>query len=111
MLTAVLQHQEYKLIEARNGEEAITMSEQEHPDLILMDLQMPIVDGLHAAQQIRQQVQTRQTPIIFVTAFGGEGMELFMQIDTLGSAPIEYLTKPLDLQQVKSMVARLLTRD
>ncbi len=110
LLAQLLQHQGYKLIEARNGQEAITMTEQELPDLILMDLQMPVLDGLNAAQQIRQEVQSREIPIIFFTAYGSEGMELFMQIDTLGGAPIEYLTKPLDLEQVQSMVESLLTQ-
>ena len=111
MLTMWLQQEGYRLIEARNGQEAIAMTEQELPDLIMMDLQMPILGGLNAAQEIRQRVQSHDIPIIFFSAYGSIGMELFMQIDSLESAPIEYLTKPLDLQQVTTMVASLLNRD
>jgi len=111
MLTMSLQQEGYSVIEARNGQEAIAMTEQELPDLIMMDLQMPILNGLNAAQEIRDRVQSRDIPIIFFSAYGSIGMELFMQIDSLGSAPIEYLTKPLDPQQVTTMVASLLNRD
>jgi len=111
MLTMSLQQEGYKLVEARNGQEAIAMTEQEIPDLIIMDLQMPILDGLNAAQEIRQRIQSRDIPVIFISGYGRIGMELFMQIDSLGSAPIEYLTKPVDLQHVTTMVTSLLNKD
>ena len=99
----------YVSIEAENGQEAIEITNRDQPDLILMDLQMPILDGLNAAKQIRHHEQSRNIPIIFFTAYGIDGMEVFLQIDSLGGAPIEYLTKPVDPDELMSAVKRLLS--
>ncbi len=61
----------YRVIEAADGIEAIDRVKQYHPDLILMDISLPVVDGLTATRAIREfDEQSRRVPIIAVTAFG-----------------------------------------
>ena len=60
----------YLVIEAADGIEAVDQAEQQHPDLILMDVSLPLVDGLTATRVIRKTVANAEIPIIAVTAFG-----------------------------------------
>ena len=101
----------YEVMEATNGQEAVAASQSVVPDLILMDLQMPVMDGLEAAQHIRQRAESRDVPIIFFSAFGGEGIDLFVKINTLGKAPIEYLAKPFKVEHLTTLVESLLVSD
>src|SRR4051812_12571936 len=62
----------YQCVTATNGLEAVAMAEQENPDLILMDVVMPLMNGFEACRKIRQTEKTRKTPIILVTTRGEE---------------------------------------
>ena len=62
----------YRVIEAETGEEAIDIAQREHPDLILMDMMMPGMNGLDATHQIRQYQSLRTTPIVAVSAYGAD---------------------------------------
>src|SRR5882724_10770160 len=59
----------YSVLEASNGQEAVDIAQREHPDLILMDLDLPILDGIAATQRIRQQDHMGNVPIVAVTAY------------------------------------------
>ena len=56
----------YSVLEASNGQEAVDIAERERPDLILMDLDLPILDGIAATQRIRQQAELENVPIVAV---------------------------------------------
>ena len=60
----------YQVIEATNGIEAVDRTKQVHPDLILMDISLPVVDGLTATRAIREFETAGKVPIIAITAFG-----------------------------------------
>src|SRR5437660_12054509 len=62
----------YRVIEAENGREAIELAESERPDLIIMDLMMPGMDGLDATRRIREHASLRETPIVVGSAYGAE---------------------------------------
>ncbi len=64
----VLAHLGYRVVEAADGAEAIAVAHAEHPDLILMDLQMPHVTGFKATQHLKQAPDTASIPVIAVTA-------------------------------------------
>src|SRR5438105_1422640 len=68
MLKAMLQVQGYKVIEAGDGEEAVRLSVLELPDLILMDLNLPILDGYEATRRILHQPETKHIPVLAVSA-------------------------------------------
>ncbi len=97
-----------RVIEACNGQEAIEVVTRERPDLILMDLNMPMMDGLSAARAIRQNEDLRSIPIIAITAYGSFGIDFYSHVDDLGAAPLEYLAKPFDLHQLTFLINNLL---
>jgi CheY-like chemotaxis protein len=65
----VLRHAGYDVVEARTGEEGIELAVQCEPDLVLMDLQLPGIDGLEALRQLRARGSERRVPVVAVTAF------------------------------------------
>ena len=100
-----LQHQGYRVVTAGNGEDAVTVATQTHPNLILMDINLPGLDGLAATRRIRESEDLRDVPVIAITAFGTEGFQrAAYDVGVSG-----YLTKPLDLDRMNQLVARLLS--
>src|SRR4051812_34540429 len=73
MMSLDLQQQGYRVVTASNGEDAIKVASQTMPNLILMDISMPTLDGLGATRRIRDDATLRDIPVIAVTAFGTEG--------------------------------------
>jgi len=80
----------YELIEAESGEEAITAVAAWHPDLILMDIQLPVIDGYEATRQIRSNPELKSVPIIAVTSYALAGDEA----KALAAGCTAYVTKP-----------------
>jgi len=68
LIRKILRRMNYEVIEAVNGVEALRMTEQQNPDIIVMDLHLPDVSGLELTQQIKNQVHSKHIPIIAVTA-------------------------------------------
>jgi two-component system, cell cycle response regulator DivK len=65
----VLQFAGFEIIEATSGEDGVELAAREHPDLVLMDLQLPGIDGTEALRQIREMPDVGQVPVLAVTAF------------------------------------------
>lgn len=105
MLSLDLQQQGYRVVTAANGEDAITVATQMMPNLILMDINLPTLDGLGATRRIRENSAMREVPIIAITAFGTEGFQRAAYDAGLSG----YLTKPLDLDRMHQLIARLLS--
>ena len=104
MLSLDLQNQGYRVVTATNGEEAVSVAAYTVPNLILMDVSMPQLDGLGATRRIREQEALREIPVIAVTAFGTEGF----QRAAYDAGVSGYLTKPIDFNRMHRLVARLL---
>ena len=94
----------YELITASNGEEAIEKAKLTEPDLILMDIQMPTMDGLEAIRQLRAMDQFQQTPIIALTALAMKGDD----DRCLEAGANAYVTKPVRLKQLLGTIQNLL---
>jgi CheY-like chemotaxis protein len=105
MMSLALQQQGYQVVTAANGEDAITVAEQTHPNLILMDINLPTLDGLGATRRIRENDALRLVPVIAVTAFSTEGF----QRAAYDAGISGYLTKPIDLDRMNQLIARLLS--
>lgn len=105
VLSLALQQQGYKVVTAVNGEDAVTIATQTHPNLILMDINLPELDGLAATRRIRENDALREVPVVVVTAFGTEGF----QRAAYDAGASGYLTKPLDLDRMTLLIARLLS--
>jgi signal transduction histidine kinase/CheY-like chemotaxis protein len=95
----------YRLIVANDGYAAIELTQQHQPDLILMDIQMPGMDGLEAIAQIRQHPPSVAIPIIALTALAMEGDRQ----KCLKAGANDYLTKPVKLKQLHTNIQQLLT--
>jgi CheY-like chemotaxis protein len=95
----------YRVVEAVNGQEAVEIVRRECPDMILMDLNLPLMDGLTATRYIRDCKDACQTvPIVAITAYDAYGME---------EAAIEagcdaYIPKPVDFDELDRTLRRLL---
>lgn len=105
VISLALQHQGYRVVTANNGEDAVTVAGQTLPNLILMDINLPTLDGLGATRRIRDTEALRDVPVVAITAFGTEGFQrAAYDVGVSG-----YLTKPLDLDRMLQLVARLLS--
>ena len=86
----------YEIVEAENGEQALQKVEQRPPDVILLDVMMPRMDGFEVCRRLKKDARTAHIPILIVTALS-ERMERLMGIAAGAS---DFLTKPVDLQEV-----------
>jgi two-component system cell cycle response regulator DivK len=100
----VLNHQGYETLEAANAEDALALARDRHPDLVLMDVQLPGMDGVQALDRLRSDPETRDIPVIAVTAFAmKDDRERFLAVGF-----DRYLAKPLDIHQLPRQVAEAL---
>jgi two-component system alkaline phosphatase synthesis response regulator PhoP len=101
-----LQYAGYEVIEALNGEEAIKLAAREQPDLILLDVRMPKMNGYEACSVLKAQESTRKIPVVFLSARGQEteikhGLELGAE---------EYILKPFAPDELYQRVGGILER-
>ena len=94
----------FELIEAVNGEEGVKLAQSERPDLILMDIQLPIIDGYEATRQIRAIVDLKSVPIIAVTSYALSGDEA----KTREAGCNGYVAKPFSPRQLLAKVREFL---
>ena len=88
----------YRSLEARSAEEALVLARAEHPQLVLMDIQLPGMDGLAALRELRAEPETTSTPVIAVTAYA-----MNEDRDRLLSAGFDgYLEKPINVRELPS---------
>ena len=94
----------FRAILAKNGVEAIAIAKEQPLDLILMDIQMPVMDGLEAIAQIRLDPSLIEIPIIALTALAMEGD----RDRCLAAGANEYISKPIRLKQLDLLMQKLL---
>jgi CheY-like chemotaxis protein len=107
LLTRRLTRRGFAVIGATSAEEGIAKAEAERPDVILMDIKMPVVDGFEATRRLKAQPETRPIPVIALTAHA-------MQEDreqAVAAGADEYETKPLDLDRLLAKIQALTNRD
>jgi CheY-like chemotaxis protein len=104
MMRRLLEMSGYHVVEAVNGEQAVETAVRERPDLILMDLSLPKLDGLAATRRIRQQVGLARIPIVAVSAHDTTDFHA----DALAAGCNEYVTKPIDFDQLEALLKKLL---
>jgi two-component system cell cycle response regulator DivK len=103
MLRHLLRATSYRLIEAPDGETGITMAREQHPDLILMDVQLPKISGIEATRVLRAEPSTAATPIIAITSFALSGDE--QRAKEAGASA--YLAKPYSPFALLGMIQEL----
>jgi two-component system cell cycle response regulator DivK len=88
------------MLEATDGQDGVAKAKSEHPDLILMDIQMPVLDGYEATRQIRADPNLKATPIIAVSSFAMKGDEEKAR----ASGCDHYVTKPYSPLQLLRVI-------
>jgi DNA-binding response OmpR family regulator len=100
----ILSQRSYEIITASDGEEGVDKARSERPDLVLMDVVMPRLDGFEACRRIRASEETRATPVIMVTTRG----ELWNMEQAYKSGCSDYIIKPIDglelLEKVRNQI-------
>ena len=104
-ISSYLRAKGYRLLVAKNGLEAIALTRSGNPDLILMDIQMPRMDGFEAIQKIRQDLNCADVPIIALTALAMTGD----RERCLATGATDYLSKPVKLKRLTAIIQQLLT--
>ena len=94
----------YRVIEAVNGEEAVTVAKQEKPDLILMDVQLPKMDGYEATRQIKADPEMEAIPVLAVTSYALSGD----REKALAAGCEDYVAKPFRPRELVAKVEKLL---
>ena len=100
ILRDLLTNAGYELIEATNGEDGIALAESKRPDLILMDVQLPLVDGYEATRRIKSNAALKSIPIIAVTSYALSGDEAKAQEAGCDA----YVAKPFSPRQLLAKI-------
>ena len=107
MMRRLLEMEGYDVVEARNGEEAVKVAKQENPSLVLMDLSLPVIDGLAATRLIRKLPALEKTPIIAVSAHDTADF----QAEAIEAGCNSYITKPIDFGALEQLIKSLLVSE
>ena len=103
MMRRLLEMSGYRVVEAVNGNQAVEVAERERPDIILMDLSLPMLDGLAATRRIRAHDRLSKVPIVAVSAHDSADFHA----EALAAGCNEYVTKPIDFDQLVQLLNRL----
>jgi len=102
ILTMVLTGKAYQVVRAYGPQEALAAVDREHPDLILLDVMMPVVNGFEVCSRLKADPATRDIPVIMLSAMGqGESIDRGM-----AAGAVDYIVKPFDPIQLSEIVAR-----
>lgn len=101
-----LEREGFRLVDARDGEEALVLAKEERPDLVLLDWMLPLMSGLEVCRQLRRAPETRDVPIILLTARGEEADK----VRGLDSGADDYLTKPFSPAELVARMRAVLRR-
>lgn len=104
ILRDLLSHAGFELVEAGDGERGVALAAETRPDLILMDMQLPIIDGYEAARRIKANDALRHIPIIAVTSFALSGDEAKARAAGCDG----YVAKPFSPRKILAMVREFL---
>jgi len=104
LLRTWLEKKGYLVIEAENGKEAVVKAERRRPDLIIMDVEMPELDGLSATRQIRALENFERVPIVAVSAYGADQF----RADALNAGCNEYVSTPFEPEELENLIRSLI---
>ncbi len=112
ILSVKLEAADLRVIKAENGQDAIDKSHQEHPDLIIMDVRMPVMSGTEAVTIIKSDPQLKEIPVVFLSNFGEEE-EVNAWLDQKYAremGAVDYMKKTEDLDVIVKKIQELLKK-
>lgn len=104
LIRDVLQFHGYTTVEAETGEAGLELAREQQPALILMDVQLPGMDGREAMQRLKADERTRQTPVVALTAFAMKGDRERLLAEGFDG----YIAKPINIKEIPTQVAQYL---
>ena len=104
LLRTWLQKKGYRVVEAENGNRAVTTAENDRPDLIIMDVEMPELDGLAATRKIRELKDFADVPIVAVSAYGADQY----RDHALAAGCNEYVSTPFEPEELERLIRTLI---
>ena len=102
LIRDVLRYHSYEIIEAENGEEGLKRAKEHLPDLILLDIQMPVMNGLETIKALKLSPETKHIKVIALTSFAMVGDKEKM----LQSGFDDYISKPIDTRQLPEIIKK-----
>ena len=106
LIEMTLNAQNYTLLKATDGQEALAIARREQPDLIIMDINLPGINGLEVTRKLRETPEFKDTPIIGITAYAMKGDKE----KVLEAGCDAYLSKPVDTRQLPVIIAEMLEK-
>jgi DNA-binding response OmpR family regulator len=104
LLEAIVRVKGHTLLYAENGQQGIVMARQEKPDMILLDVMMPDIDGFKVCQYLKENEETKEIPVMFLTARGAEDdLETGRRVGADG-----FMTKPFKTTEVLNQIEQML---
>jgi two-component system, cell cycle response regulator DivK len=107
LMRDLLERFSYQIIEAADGEQGVSLAKSSKPDLILMDVMMPKMDGLEATRLIKADIATNEIPIIAITSYAMKGD----RERTLEAGCDAYVAKPIDIVEILKMIAHFVGKN
>lgn len=104
LLKTWLKRKGFRVIEAENGNQAVAAAQTHHPDFIIMDVEMPELDGLDATRQIRELKQIPRVPIVAVSAYGADEY----RSQALDAGCDEYVSTPFEPDELEKLIRSLI---
>ncbi|MEH1968528.1 ATP-binding response regulator [Nostoc sp.] len=105
LLSTMLMQQGYEVRSVTNGQTALMGTQAQPPDLILLDIQMPGMNGYEVCQRLKAHPQTERIPVIFISALN----EVFDKVKAFAAGGVDYITKPFQVEEVLARVENQLT--
>ena len=99
-----LEHKGYHILEASDGAQAVKVAESVRPEVVLMDLNLPVLDGFGAAERIRANPELKETIIVAVTAYHDHDL----RVRALAAGCNAFVTKPIDFEWLGDLISNLL---
>ena len=102
LLNLFLTRDGYEVILASNGEDALKLAQKENPQIILLDIKMPGIDGIEVCRRLKANRKTQSIPIIVITALGDHKME------AIEAGADDFISKPLDMLELSTRVKSII---
>jgi len=98
LLSRILQNDGYQVEMAEDGAEAIRVALETLPDLILLDMSMPVMDGIETCQRLKKDKRTRDIPVIFISALG----DIDNKVKAFDAGGVDYILKPFEIEEIQA---------
>ncbi len=105
LIRDVFQNEPYEIATALDAEAALQLAREEFPDVAIVDVQMPDVDGYELCRKLRELTRTRRLPVVFLTANRTSAGDVVQGLDAGGC---DYITKPFDAEELRARIRAVL---